>query len=566
MAPKTNTLDLVLPVEFLRLGEMLSSTGSFRRTIVRNGGNQQASADEVEAIVDALLDKACKVPVLRRVLGLRQTMDRDAARIRLKVVAILAWQHLRASVHGVDIGDLAAACSDPKLPPTEGLLRARHEIGTMAVEDTIIGAADDAGVLDKVCLPAWSLEFLSGGKTSRGFLTTTKLSGILLPKGMDEYERPPANAPIPAASELRAKISEKVIGLDRQVAAISGLLVMHLARARLIRSGKDAGTNLATLLIGASGCGKTWMLETAGSIIGSPFASASATSMTSEAYIGGKIDDLFKALVLKAKGSVQDARFGIAFTDEWDAKASGQASGHASGGSGREVNTLCIQQEFLVPMQGAEFLISGKRAMERPIMFDSRGTFFAFAGVFDGLHEIIRKKNGQSCIGFVAPSGAKTKRQRYLLDAIHEYGYLRTWCNRITAVMFLPNPSAESLGRAAAHGILDGVNAVLGELGITLLPEPDAIPRMMEYAIESRTFYRGLKSVWWGIAEAAVAADAKGTVMVTGADVDAGIECVASGSVGLPEADAQGLGATATDGGLEDCNADNGHECASAGG
>jgi ATP-dependent protease Clp ATPase subunit len=196
--------------------------------------------------------------------------------------------------------------------------------------------------------------------------------------------------------------------------------------------------------------------------------------------------------------------------------------------------------------------------MERPIMFDSRGTFFAFAGAFAGLDEVIRKRNGRGCIGFAAPSGTRTRKQQYLLDAIAEYGYLKTWTNRLSSVLFLPTPSAESLGRAAAHGILDGVNAVLGELGVVLFPEPDsAIERIVEYALETRTFYRGVRSVWWAAAEAAVSADAKGTVMVTSGEVDTAIGRLATGCPGLPEA------APRVD--MEDCNANQGDGCASVG-
>jgi ATP-dependent protease Clp ATPase subunit len=289
----------------------------------------------------------------------------------------------------------------------------------------------------------------------------------------------------------------------------------------------------------------------------------SATAMTSEAFIGGKIDDLFKALVVKAKGDVQTARFGIAFTDEWDAKAAEGLSvgGHTSGGNGREANTLCIQQEFLVPMQGAEFIISGKRSMERPIMFDSRGTFFAFAGAFAGLSELIRKKNGQACIGFATPAGTRTKKREYILDAISEYGYLKTWTNRLSALIFLPDPTQRSLEIAASHGVLDSTNAILGELGIQLFPHPNAIPRMAEFALESRAFYRGLKSVWWSLAESAVSAGAKGTVMVTAADVDAAIARVSSGSAGLTDKPGQATQPT-----QEESNADDFLAGGSAGG
>jgi ATP-dependent Clp protease ATP-binding subunit ClpX len=557
---KSDQLDLALPVDFLRLGEVLSSAGPLRRPIARDEAGRPASAEQVEAMADALLEKACKSTAARRTLGLRQRTAKEAARVRLKAAAVLGWQHLRASSSHVAIGDLAAACASQRLPPAEGHLRARHEIGLMVAEDALIGTADDSGAFVRVRLPSPGLEFLAGGKASLGALTTGRLAGILLPKGIDEYERPPADAPIPTAGELRARITGKVIGLDRQVAALSSLLVMHLARARLIRAGNDGGANCAILLVAPSGAGKTWMLETAGAVTQCPFASVSATAMTSEAFQGGKVDDLFKALVLKANGDVQAARFGLAFTDEWDSKA----MRHSTGGS-REVTTLCVQQEYLVPMQGAEFLISGKRSMERPIMFDSRGTFFAFAGAFAGLDEVIRKRNGRGCIGFAAPSGARTRRQQYLLDAVAEYGYLRTWTNRLSSVLFLPAPSAESLGRAGAHGILDGTNAILGELGVVLFPQPNGtVERIVEYALETRTFYRGVRSVWWAVAEAAVSADAKGTVVVTPGDVDAAIRRLATGSAG--PAEAGGSVSRGPDGEMDGGGADGGHGWASADG
>jgi ATP-dependent Clp protease ATP-binding subunit ClpX len=313
-----------------------------------------------------------------------------------------------------------------------------------------------------------------------------------------------------------------VIGLDEAVGALSGRLVLHLARAKMLAGGQDPGTgNQAVLLAGGSGCGKTWLMEVAAKAVGCPFSSMSATAMTSEGFVGGKLDDLFRALVMRAKGNLKAARFGIAFADEWDKKASR---------FGREVTTTSIQQEVLVPMQGAEFLISGKRSMERPMTFDSRGTFFAFAGAFNGLSELIRKKTSRSCIGFSA--GGRTKQQEYVLDAIRDYGYVREWVNRLTSVMFLPDPTLGSLETAAAGGVLDSFNALVGELGIVLFPHGDSIARMAAYSLESRTFYRGLKSVWWSIAEQAVAGGEKGTVLVGTADVEAAIGRVASGSAG----------------------------------
>jgi ATP-dependent Clp protease ATP-binding subunit ClpX len=291
------------------------------------------------------------------------------------------------------------------------------------------------------------------------------------------------------------------------------------------------------------------MMSEAGRLAGCPFASASATSMTSEGYVGGKLDDIFKALVLKAGGDVHAARYGIGLIDEWDKKATRFAGGRDG------LTTTSLQTEVLVPMQGAEFPILGKRAMERPVMFNSHGTFFCFAGAFAGLDEIMRRQGCGSSIGFSATQ--RTRRQSHVLDAVLSYGYVREWVNRLSGVIFVPSPKISSLERAAAGTVLDSFNALVGELGIVLFPHGAAVAKMAAYAMESRTYYRGIKSVWWSIVQLAVATGQKGTVLVGGAEADDAISRVATGCVGLPEATPQAD--------VEECNANQGDGCASVG-
>lgn len=524
MTTKDSSLDLDLPSDILDLGCILAESAASNWTVGCASG-VQASPEVLDGMIAELLKKVRKDKVACKALGFRGGGDSGAEQIRLKIIALLSWQALRLSRDLFELGNLAAATADKKAPPAKALLRARHEIGVMLAEDVLIGIAEGCDrQFDKAQLPSKTLEWLSGGASSRGCLTPNKLSNIVLPNGAPTANEAPSagSKPIPSVAELQTQICGNVVGLDAQVKALSSLIVMHLARARLFRQGLEPGTgNQAVLLVGNSGCGKTFLMDSAAQAAGCPFASMSATAITAEGYVGGKLDDLFKSLLMRAKGDLQTARFGIAFTDEWDKKAIRE---------GQDVTTVSVQQEVLVPMQGAEFLISGKRAMERPFMFDSRGTFFAFAGAFSGLHEIIRKRVTQSGIGFY--SAGTIRPSDYLLDAIRDYGYVREFVNRLTSVMWLPDPTLASLEKAAATGILDRFNILLGELGILLFPQPDAIPRIAEYALESKTFYRGVKSVWWSIAEMIVASGYKDTALIGVADVETAIARVSSGSLG----------------------------------
>jgi ATP-dependent Clp protease ATP-binding subunit ClpX len=515
-----SALELTLPAAILDLGQLLRDpTDSCSPQSVQGG--TLVLPERVDASTADVLAKARNYAIARKALGIRRGQDTAVAHLRIRIVSFLSWQCLRMSRNACDVGPLAAAVADRRLTPSEALLRARHEIGAMLTESTLAGTIRDGeSHFSRVHLPIRTVQWLSGGSRSQGFLTKDRMPP--LPNDADALQKDAATpGPIPSVSELQEKIRAHVAGLDEQVRALSSRLVMHLARASLLRKGLDSGTgNQAVLIVGNSGCGKTFLVETAAKAIGCPFASMAATAMTSEGYVGGKLDDLFKSLMMRTRGDLHAARFGIAFTDEWDKKAIRQ---------GRDITTTTVQQEMLVPMQGAEFQIGGKRAMERPLSFDSRGTFFAFAGAFPGLEVIIRKRKSQSGIGFSASPNAGPP--AYVLDAIREYGYIREFVNRLTAVMCLPDPSLVNLEEAASNGILDQFNILVGELGLLLFPHPDATPRIAAYALESKTFYRGVRAVWWSIAETIVASGATGTELIGVADVDAAIAQVSSGVV-----------------------------------
>lgn len=522
MPTRTSTLDLTLPGAIVEYGNSLAES----RGLVRSRPGTNEATGRLGDAEDLLLAQARANPTVRSLTGIRGRGQGEAEqRLRLRAFAMMAFRALcQVSSQSVcEVAELASACLDPTLPPGEAVLLARDVIGRMAVEETLVAVfSGEDGPCTKVVLPARSQEWLAGGKASLGFLTGAKVVGAMLPGGFDQACEP-STAPMrmPTAKELCAKICERVVGLDEQASALSSRLVLHLARAKMLKLGSDPGTgNQAILLAGNSSCGKTFLMSEAARVSGCPFATASATAWTSEGFVGGKVDDLFRALVMRAKGDCAAARYGVAFADEWDKKAIR---------FGRDIATTSIQQEMLVPMQGAEFPISGKRGNERQVIFDSRGTSFVFAGAFTGLRELIRKRTSSSCIGF--SSNAATPQQMYVLDAIRDYGFIREWVGRLTAVMFLPDPSPESLEKAAAGGLLDSFNALVSELDLVLFPHPDAIPRMVEYAFESRTFYRGLKSVWWSIAESAVASGEKGTVLVGASDIESAIGRVASGAI-----------------------------------
>lgn len=553
--------DYALPIEFLRLGEVLCANGTFRRSPTRDAGRRQTNADEVEAMVDALLEKVTKSPQACLRLGLRRGVSRDRARIRLKVVAVLGWQGLRLSSESIEIGDLAAVAADPRLPPMESLLRARHEVGVMSAEDVLIGISDEQnGPIRKVHLPFKSLEYLAGGKTSMGFLTAGKLVGVLAQDAHPDDGRPSEPPKIPTPRQLFQKIRERVIGLDSQASTIASRLVMHMTRAAMLRAGDDPGTpNECLLVIGSPGVGKTTICqvacEAASELSGGamPFAVADGSDLSAEGYVGLSMTDTLKHLLLAAKGDVELARYGFLAIDEFSKKA--RSMGESP------VNTVAVQQEALRIISGQYMLVGGRRGWDRPIGMSTIGTGFALMGHCPGLNRMIEKRMGRRQLGFAI--GDENKRSRDLLiGGLLDFGLIEELVSRLTTILVIQPPDLDSLARAltAEHGILASYNRLLSAHGSKLFLDPSAIEALARHGLEGG-YFRAMKRVVSALACEAIFEERRGTAMIEAVDIRM--------AVARADGDAAELltrTRPAAEEYQEECNADDGHGCTTAGG
>ena len=296
-------------------------------------------------------------------------------------------------------------------------------------------------------------------------------------------------------------------------------LALHLRRAAMIRSNQDPGTpNECILLIGPSGGGKTWLVETAGRACGIPFASISATDITSEGYIGMGIDDGVKRLISDGNDDVEKARFGVLFVDEWDKKRS---SNWEFGG--RDVAGASVQQEVLRLIEGTVFQVGGRKGSWdwAPTTFNSRGTAFAFAGAFTGLQELLDKRGGHG-IGFGPRQRASAR--CYLLDALVDYGMIVEFVNRISTVLMLPEPTVGQLREIAVRSVIPAFNRILTTFGAGIEPDLDATTLMADIALETGTYARGIKSIVTQLVEDIVFEVQQGTIRLGVDDVRRAVE------------------------------------------
>lgn len=72
------------------------------------------------------------------------------------------------------------------------------------------------------------------------------------------------------------------------------------------------------LMVGPTGCGKTYLVKTLAKILQVPLAITDATSLTEAGYIGDDVESVLSKLLAAADNDVEKAEHGIIFIDEID--------------------------------------------------------------------------------------------------------------------------------------------------------------------------------------------------------------------------------------------------------
>ncbi|RDL33971.1 p-loop containing nucleoside triphosphate hydrolase [Venustampulla echinocandica] len=184
------------------------------------------------------------------------------------------------------------------------------------------------------------------------------------------------------------------------------------------------------LLLGPSGVGKTYILQTLARVLEVPFATVDCSSLTQAGYIGTDIESSIERLLLASSHSISKCEAGIIFFDEVDKLAKPAVMTH-----GRDVSGEGVQQGLLKMIEGTTVTVNakpdrnsktenasgfrgGSERVERggaqgmtgnqtgkseQYTIDTSNILFVFAGAFVGLEKIISKRlSSGSSIGFGA--------------------------------------------------------------------------------------------------------------------------------------------------------------------
>ncbi len=306
-------------------------------------------------------------------------------------------------------------------------------------------------------------------------------------------------------------LDESVIGQDEAKETLAVAVYNHYLR--LLNCTREPVCQLGgtveleksnILMAGPSGTGKTLLVRTLARILGVPFASADATTLTQAGYVGDDVDSIIARLLEAAGGDVQKAQWGIVYIDEVDKLARRGGGGTAV----RDISGEGVQQALLKLVEGSEVRIGkggrrGEHGEEQVV--DTRNILFIAGGAFPGLETLVgsRVHPRGSAIGFHARPQQQTPSLNELLaallpDDLHEFGLIPEFIGRFPIITFLRELDHATLLRILSeprNALVKQYQQLFAYQGVKLEFSPAALSHIADQALLRRTGARGLRAV-----------------------------------------------------------------------